>query len=47
MRIRNAIRCQRNLVLGVKAADGADGKMTGLEELVLLNNFFSYLVTKK
>lgn len=47
MGITNAIRCQRNLVLGVKIADGADGKMIGLEELVLLNNFFSYLVTKK
>lgn len=43
---RNAIRCQRNLALGVKTADEADSRIIGLEELILLNDFISYLVTK-
>lgn len=42
MRINiSTIQCQRNLVLGVKTADGADSKIMGLEELVLPNNFIS------
>lgn len=33
MRINiNTIKCERNLVLGVKTADGADSKIIGLEE---------------